>query len=502
VSAVHPVAVVILAAGEGKRMKSAVPKVLHTLSGRSMLGHVVAASRELAPEHLVVVVGHGREPVTAHLAEIDPAARVVVQQEQNGTGHATRVALDALLADVGELNGIVVVDFGDGPMLTARTLRALVDEHDRHNNLVTALTAEFPDPTGYGRIVRAADGSVTAIVEQKDASPEQLAIREVSSGVFAFDAKVLIDALGRLSTANAQGEEYLTDVLGIVGADGHRVGAYLVPDYRDVLAANDLVQLAELRRLMNERILNRWMREGVTIIDPASTWIDCQTTLASDVVLHPNTQLHGTTSVASNAEIGPSSTLRNTVVDAGARVSYAVCEGAEIGPNASVGPFAYLRPGARLGRGSKVGTYVEVKGSEIGEGTKVPHLSYVGDATIGDHTNIGAATVFVNYDGVEKHRSVVGSHARTGADNMFVAPVSIGDGAYTAAGSVITQDVPPGALGVARGQQRNIEGWVARRRAGTAAANAAEIALGDGLARDAAADGSGTDRDGRSEGSV
>jgi bifunctional UDP-N-acetylglucosamine pyrophosphorylase/glucosamine-1-phosphate N-acetyltransferase len=482
VSAVRPAAVIVLAAGEGKRMKSATPKVLHTLCGRTMLGHVMAASRELDPEHLVVVVGHGREQVSAHLTEIDPAARAVVQDEQHGTGHAVRVALDALCAEVGELDGVVVVDYGDGPMLTAATLRELVTRHVREGYVVTALSARFDDPTGYGRIVRDTDGAVTGIVEQKDASPEQLRINECSSGVFAFDAKLLRDALTRLTRSNAKGEEYLTDILGIVGADGHPVGAYEVEDARDVLAANDGIQFAELRRRFNDRLLERWMREGATIVDPASTWLDVQVELAPDVVVHPNTQLQGATQVASGAEVGPSSTLTDTVVGPGARVRYAVCEGAEIGERATVGPYTYLRPGTRLARGAKAGGFVEMKNAEVGEGSKVPHLSYVGDAEIGAGSNLGAGTITANYDGVIKHRTVVGDHVFVGSDTVLIAPAQVGDGAYVAAGSAITGPVPPGDLGVARGRQRNIRGWVERRRAGTASARAAAAALESGAA--------------------
>jgi bifunctional UDP-N-acetylglucosamine pyrophosphorylase/glucosamine-1-phosphate N-acetyltransferase len=476
VSAVHPAAVIVLAAGEGKRMKSATPKVLHTLCGRTMLGHVVAVSRELEPEHLVVVVGHGREQVTAHLAEIDPAARAVVQAEQHGTGHAVRVALDALCSAVGELDGVVVVDYGDGPMLTAATLRELVAEHVRAGYAVTALSAGFDDPTGYGRIVRDADGAVTDIVEQKDASLEQLRINEGSSGVFAFDAKLLREALTRLSRNNANGEEYLTDVLGIVGADGHAVGAYLVGDPRDVLAANDRAQFAELRRRFNDRLLEHWMREGVTVVDPASTWLDVQVELAPDVVLHPNTQLHGATRVAEGAEVGPSSTLTDTVVGPRARVRYAVCEGAEIGERVAVGPYTYLRPGTRLARGSKAGGFVEMKNAVVGEGSKVPHLSYVGDAEIGAGSNLGAGTITANYDGVAKHRTVIGDHVFVGSDTVLIAPAQVDDGAYVAAGSAVTEPVPPGVLGVARGRQRNVEGWVERSRPGTESARAAEAA--------------------------
>ncbi|MFF5025878.1 bifunctional UDP-N-acetylglucosamine diphosphorylase/glucosamine-1-phosphate N-acetyltransferase GlmU [Streptomyces collinus] len=473
-SAIRPAAVVVLAAGEGTRMKSATPKVLHQICGRSLVGHVLAASRELDPANLVVVVGHAREQVAAHLTEIDPGVRTAVQAEQNGTGHAVRMGLEEL---GGSVDGTVVVVCGDTPLLTADTLKKLAATHQADGNAVTVLTAEVPDATGYGRIVRdEATGAVTAIVEHKDASDAVRSIREINSGVFAFDGRLLSDALKKVRTDNSQGEEYLTDVLGILREAGHRVGASVAGDHREIAGINNRVQLAEARRILNDRLLTRAMLDGVTVVDPASTWVDVTVTFEQDSVVHPNTQLSGSTHIGGGAEVGPNSRLKDTRVGRGARVDNTVSEGARVGEGASVGPYAYLRPGTRLGAKAKIGTYVETKNSSIGEGTKVPHLSYVGDATIGDFTNIGAASVFVNYDGESKHHTTVGSHCKTGSDNMFVAPVTVGDGAYTAAGSVITKDVPPGSLAVARGQQRNIEGWVARKRPGSSAAKAAEAA--------------------------
>ncbi|MDX3096764.1 bifunctional UDP-N-acetylglucosamine diphosphorylase/glucosamine-1-phosphate N-acetyltransferase GlmU [Streptomyces sp. ME19-03-3] len=471
-SAHRPAAVIVLAAGEGTRMKSATPKVLHAISGRSLVGHVVAAARALEPEHLLVVVGHAREQVTAHLTETDAAVRTAVQHEQNGTGHAVRAGL----AELPELTGTVVITAGDTPLLTPDTLRALAATHAADGNAVTVLTAEVADPTGYGRIVRGDDGSVLAIVEQKDATDEQRALREINSGVFAFDARLLAEALAKVTTDNAQGEEYLTDTLGILREAGHRVGACAAEDHREIAGINNRVQLAEARRTLNDRLLHRAMLAGATIMDPASTWVDVTVEFEPDTLVLPNTQLYGATRLASGAEVGPNCTLTDTAVGPGATVSNTVAVGAEIGEAAKVGPYAYLRPGTRLGPKSKAGTYVEMKNATVGEGSKVPHLSYVGDATIGAYTNIGAASVFVNYDGQAKHHTTIGSHCRTGSDNMFVAPVTVGDGAYTAAGSVITKDVPAGSLAVARGQQRNIEGWVARKRPGSAAAHAAEQA--------------------------
>jgi bifunctional UDP-N-acetylglucosamine pyrophosphorylase/glucosamine-1-phosphate N-acetyltransferase len=419
-----------------------------------------------------VVVGAGREQVEQHLADVAPEARAVVQTEQRGSGHAAAVALEALPG----LEGPVLLLNGDAPLLRPETVRALVAAHVRTGEALTVLTAVVDDPTGLGRIVRDERGDVRAIVEERDATAEQDAIAEINAGVYVADAASLRSALARLSTDNDQGEQYLTDVLGLLVSDGKRVAGVPADDPDDVLGCNDRRELADRRRQLNDRVLDELMRAGVTVVDPQTTWVDVTASVAPDAVLHPGVQLHGSTTVATGAEVGPDSTLVDTSVGAGARVVRAHCAQAEIGPRVDVGPFAYLRPGTRLAAGAKVGTFVETKNAEIGEGSKVPHLSYVGDATIGEGTNIGAATVFVNYDGVAKHRTTIGAHARTGADNMFVAPITIGDGAYTAAGSVITTDVPPGAMAVARAHQRNVAGWVGRRRPGTPAAEAAERA--------------------------
>ncbi|MFJ9433295.1 bifunctional UDP-N-acetylglucosamine diphosphorylase/glucosamine-1-phosphate N-acetyltransferase GlmU [Streptomyces sp. NPDC101490] len=473
-SANRPAAVVVLAAGEGTRMKSKTPKVLHEIAGRSLVGHVVSAARELGPEHLVVVVGHAREQVRGHLEEHYAGTRTAVQEEQKGTGHAVRTALEEL----GETPaGTVVVVCGDTPLLSGDTLKALAGTHAADGNAVTVLSAEVPDSTGYGRIVRdPATGAVTEIVEHKDATEEQRALKEINSGVFAFDGQLLADALGKVRTDNSQGEEYLTDVLSILREDGHRVGASVAADHREILGINNRVQLAEARVLLNGRLIERAMLAGVTFLEPASVQVDVTVTFEPDAVILPGTQLIGATHIAEDAVVGPNTRLTDTRVGRGARVDNAVAVSAIVGDGASVGPFAYLRPGTNLGPKSKAGTYVEMKNATVGEGTKVPHLSYVGDATIGEYSNIGAASVFVNYDGETKHHTTIGSHCRTGSDNMFVAPITIGDGAYTAAGSVITKDVPAGSLAVARGQQRNIEGWVARKRPGSAAAQAAQAA--------------------------
>ncbi|GAA3059718.1 hypothetical protein GCM10020000_48270 [Streptomyces olivoverticillatus] len=352
-SANRPAAVVVLAAGEGTRMKSATPKVLHAICGRSLVGHVVAAARELDPEHLVVIVGHAREKVSAHLAEIDPGVRTAVQYEQNGTGHAVRMGLEELSRDGVTLDGTVVVVCGDTPLLTGETLARLSGTHAADGNAVTVLTAEVPDSTGYGRIVRDDSGAVTAIVEHKDATDAQRAIREINSGVFAFDAQLLADALGKVRTDNSQGEEYLTDVLGILREAGHRVGAAVAADHREILGINNRVQLAEARKLLNERLLHAAMMSGVTVVDPASTWVDVTVTFGPDALVHPGTQLLGATHLAAGCEVGPNTRLKDTSVGAGARVDNTVADSALIGEDATVGPFAYLRPGTRLGVKSK-----------------------------------------------------------------------------------------------------------------------------------------------------
>jgi bifunctional UDP-N-acetylglucosamine pyrophosphorylase/glucosamine-1-phosphate N-acetyltransferase len=473
VSQTSPRTVIVLAAGEGKRMKSALPKVLHPLLGRTLLGHALTAAAQVGAERTAVVVGHGAERVTGYLAEAAPGVMPVLQSQQHGTGHAVRVALAALP----DVSGTVVVLNGDVPLLRPETLADMVHAHEEAAAAATVLAAEVEDPAGLGRIVRGPDGALERIVEERDATADQRRIREINAGIYAFDGRLLAAALGKLSTDNEQGEEYLTDVLGLLAGAGERVAVYVAADAEETLGCNDRGELAGLRRRLRDRVNDAWMRAGVTILDPATTWIDVTATVGRDAVIDQNTQLLGRTDVAEGALVGPDTTLIDSVVGEGATVLRAHAVRAWIGPAVSVGPYAYLRPGTRLGPKSKIGTFVETKNAEVGSGAKVPHLSYVGDATIGEQTNIGAATVFVNYDGVAKHRTVIGSHARTGADNMFVAPVEVGDGAYTAAGSVITSNVPPGALGVARGKQRNVEGWVRRRRPGTAAAEAAARAL-------------------------
>jgi bifunctional UDP-N-acetylglucosamine pyrophosphorylase / glucosamine-1-phosphate N-acetyltransferase len=474
VSETSPAAVVILAAGEGTRMKSRTPKVLHKLSGRSLLGHAIAAAGDLAPQRLVVVVGHAREEVAAAAVAAAPQADIVVQEQQLGTGHAVRMVIES----VGAMPGTVIVTYGDMPLLRGRTLAELAARHAAAGNAVTVLTARGDFP-GFGRIVRDADGAFLRIVEERDATEAERAIDEFNSGCYAFDGALLADAIKRVTTNNSQHEEYLTDVVEILRGDGHQVGTVLAAEPAEIRGVNDRVQLAQARRALNDRILRDWMLAGVTITDPASTWIDVTVTIGQDAEIGPQTQLEGATAIGPGAKVGPGCLLEDTTVGEDAVLLHAVCRQSQIGPRVTVGPFAYLRPGASIADGAHIGTYVELKKSHIGAGAKVPHLTYVGDATVGAGSNIGAGTIFANYDGAHKHHTEVGENAFVGSNTVLVAPVTIGDGAYTAAGSAIQADVPAGDLGIARGRQHNSDGWVLRNRQGTRSAEAATRSRSD-----------------------
>jgi bifunctional UDP-N-acetylglucosamine pyrophosphorylase/glucosamine-1-phosphate N-acetyltransferase len=449
--------VVVLAAGEGKRFRSAVPKPLHAAAGRPLLWHVLAAATELHAERTVLVVGRGADEVRAAatsfgLGQLDFA----VQQELRGTGDALASALP-LLPDDGE----VLVLYGDTPLLTAGTLQRLLAAHRSSGAGATILTALLPDLSGYGRVLRDAGGEVTGVVEERDASAEQRAINEANVGFYVFQRPVL-DGLSRLAPDNDQGEYYLPDLIPLLLAAGGRVATSEAPE-REVLGVNDRAQLAQATAVLRQRTLERLLAAGVTVTDPATTYLDVDVEVGQDTVLEPLTFLEAGTRVGAGCVIGPNTRLVACTVDDEATVTQAVGIQAHVGARATVGPFAYLRPGAELGPGSKVGTYVEVKKSSIGRGSKVPHLSYVGDAEIGEDVNVGAGTVFVNYDGRSKHRTVVGTGAFIGSDTMLVAPLSIGDGAQTAAGSTITRDVPAGALAIERAVQRIVKGWAQRR---------------------------------------
>ncbi|NVM94418.1 bifunctional UDP-N-acetylglucosamine diphosphorylase/glucosamine-1-phosphate N-acetyltransferase GlmU [Arthrobacter wenxiniae] len=469
----NPAAVIVLAAGAGTRMKSRLPKILHPIGGISMVGHALAAARGLNPERLAVVVRFERDQVAAHIAELDGTALIVDQDEIPGTGRAVQAALAALDAE-GEVEGTVVVTYGDVPLLTTGLLEELTATHQTDNNAVTVLTAVLDDATGYGRILRHdADGTVLGIREHKDASDDEREIGEINSGIYAFDAKVLREALKKVTTDNTQGEMYLTDVLGLARHDGGRVAAVATTDRWQVEGANDRVQLATLGAEHNRRTVESWMRRGVTVIDPATTWIDSTVVLDEDVTLLPGTQLHGKTTVARDAVVGPDSTLTDVQIGEKAEVTRTHGSGAVIGAGAHVGPFTYLRPGTVLGADGKIGAFYETKNVTIGRGSKLSHLGYAGDAEIGEDTNIGCGNITANYDGVNKHRTVIGSGVRTGSHTVFVAPVTVGDGAFTGAGAIVRKDVPAGALTLTVAPQRNAEGWTAAHRPGSISAAAA-----------------------------
>ncbi len=442
--------IVILAAGQGTRMRSALPKVLHPIAGKSMLGHVIDTARQLQPSSLQVVIGHGADKVREQLAAADLS--FVLQAEQLGTGHAVAQALPKLSAEK------VLILYGDVPLIEEQTLqRLLALVSDQQLGL---LTVELADPTGYGRIVRNAQGSVQAIVEHKDANDAQRAIREGNTGILAVPGKRLAEWLGRLSNSNAQGEYYLTDVIAMAVADGLVVATEQANDEMEVLGANDRIQLAQLERHFQYRAARRLMAQGVTLIDPARFDVRGEVTVGRDVLVDINVILEGRVVIEDNVQIGPNCVIKNTTLRNGAIVkANSHLEGAELGEGADCGPFARLRPGSVLGARAHVGNFVELKNAVLGEGAKAGHLSYLGDAQIGARTNIGAGTITCNYDGANKHRTVLGADVFIGSNSALVAPVTLGDGATTGAGSVITADIPAETLGVGRAKQRNIEGW-------------------------------------------
>lgn len=466
-------AVIVLAAGGGTRMKSKQSKLLHTIAGRPMLSYAVDAAQALQPERLVVVVGHLREQVEAHLGEYCPQALIVDQPVRNGTGGAVACGM----SQVPEGDGEIVVTYGDVPMLDGETLAALVAAHRRDRNACTVLTARVPDPSGYGRVVRV-DGQVDRIVEHKDATAEEREITEINSGIYVFDADLLRAGLAALKPDNVQGELYVTDVIGYARRQGRRVGAFVTEDIWQTEGVNDRIQLARMNAEVNRRLVENWMREGVTVVDPDTTWIEAGVDLDPDVTILPNTQLLGATSVATGAVIGPDTTLRDVEVGENAHVIRTHAELSVIGPDAAVGPFARLRPGTVLGVRGKIGAFVETKNAQIGAGSRVPHLAYCGDAYIGEGVNVGAGTIFANFDGSHKLPTHLGDHVFIGSNTVLVAPVDVGDGAFVAAGSTVVEDVPAGALAVARGHEHISLGWVQRKRAGSKAAEAAAASAG------------------------
>ncbi|MFC9560741.1 bifunctional UDP-N-acetylglucosamine diphosphorylase/glucosamine-1-phosphate N-acetyltransferase GlmU [Agromyces sp. NPDC056965] len=474
-------AIIVLAAGQGTRMKSAVPKLLHPLAGAPIVAHVLATARALEAVHIVAVVRHERDLVATVVERELPGTIIVDQDEIPGTGRAVEQALAALPAD---FDGEVLVLNGDVPLLNADTLAAFLEQHRADAAEASVLSAVYDDPSGYGRVVRDAAGLFDRIVEQKDATADERAIAEINAGIYAFGAAALRDQLANLTTDNAQGEKYLTDVIGLLRAAGSEVEAVPVSEPWLVAGINDRAQLSETAARLNALIVRGWQLNGVTIEDPATTWIDLAVRIEPDVTIRPGTQLKGATLIATGALVGPDTTLVDCEIGENAEVKRTDATLAVIAAGATVGPFSFLRPGTVLGADGKIGAFVETKNANIGEGSKVPHLSYIGDTTIGEHSNVGAGSITANYDGVNKHRTEIGSHVRTGSHGVFVAPVRIGDGVYTGAGTVVRKDVPAGALAVNVAPQRNIEGWVQTHRAGTAAAEAAAAAETTGPAAD------------------
>jgi bifunctional UDP-N-acetylglucosamine pyrophosphorylase/glucosamine-1-phosphate N-acetyltransferase len=453
-----PLTAVILAAGQGTRMRSQLPKMLHPLCGRPLVGWPIAAALAAGADSVVVV----DSPANTLAGRLPSGISTVIQPEPNGTGGAVQAAAEQIDADA-----TVVVLPGDAPLVTAATIAQLVGAHEGAAAAATMATMILADPAGYGRVVRDAGGDVERVVETKtagDATPEQLQIDEVNSSIFAFDGAALLVALRSLTADNAQGELYLPDVLPALRAAGFTVKAHVLQDADEALGVNDRVQLAQVRAIAQRRIHDAHGRAGVTILDPASTVIDVTVRIGEDTVVEPSSFLRGDTTIGRGCSVGPLTTLIDATLHDEVTIPHSYVVAAAIESRATVGPFAYLRPGTVLRERSKAGTFVEIKNSDVGRGSKVPHLSYIGDADIGEDTNLGAATITANYDGVNKHRTTIGDRVHTSVDTTLIAPVTLGDDAYTAANSAITKNVPPGALGVARERQTNIEGYADRKR--------------------------------------
>lgn len=446
------IASVVLAAGKGTRMKSEMPKVLFPVAGKPMLQHIINVLVEAGIEDIYAVIGYGAEKVQA---AISGPITWVEQKEQLGTGHALAQAAKNLRG----YDGDVLVLAGDTPLLTAATLRDLIAEHARDKNAATVLSARVPQPAGYGRIVRGSNGSVIAIAEEKDADPSQKQINEINSGAYCFNWSKVEALLDRLSTNNAQGEYYLTDIFSLLVLNGEKTGAFAAADHREILGPNDRVQLAWAEKIMRLRICRRLMGQGVSILDPDTTWIDADVEVGVDTFIYPNTFIRGATKIGGNCEIGPNATIDSCQLGDGVLIRYAVMEEATVDDGTAVGPFAYLRPGAKIGRQVKIGDFVEIKNSQIGQGSKVPHLAYVGDAQVGSNSNIGCGVITANYDGAKKSKTEIGDGVFIGSNTNLVAPVKVEDGAYVAAGSTITEDVPARALAIARARQTNKADW-------------------------------------------
>lgn len=448
---------IVLAAGQGKRMKSKLYKVLHPVCGKPMVGHVVETLEELEASRKIVIVGHGAEAVKEYLGG---RAEYVLQEQQLGTGHAVLQAKPLLGAE----EGITLVVCGDTPLIRQETLRRMIELHREQGASATVLTAEPANPFGFGRVLRNESGQVTGIVEQKDCTPQQAAIREINTGTYCFDNKKLFAALGKITNHNAQNEYYLTDVIHILQQQGEAVSAYCTSDLAEAIGVNDRAALSDAERSMRERIVREHMLAGVTVIDPANTYIDKDVRIGADTVLLPGCSLKGSTSIGEDCVIGPMTEITNSSVGSGTHIKHSVLLEAVVGSQVAIGPFAYLRPGAQLADSVKIGDFVEIKNSLIGEGSKVPHLSYVGDAVVGSHTNIGCGVITANYDGFNKSKTEIGDNAFIGSNVNLIAPVKIGNGAFVVAGSTITHEVGENDLAVARVRQVNKEGYADKLR--------------------------------------
>ncbi len=448
---------IVLAAGQGKRMKSKLYKVLHPVCGKPMVGHVLDTVHTASSDRTVVIVGHGAEAVKQYLGD---RAEYVLQEQQLGTGHAVRQAEPLL----GGEEGTTIVICGDTPLVKPETLQAMLEVHASNGAASTVLTASFENPTGYGRVITDAQGVVQRIVEQKDCTPEEAAVKEINTGTYCFDNRKLFSALAKVTNGNAQGEFYLTDVIGIFKESGEAVQRYCTDDLAEAIGVNDRVALAEAERFMRERINKRHLLEGVTIIDPASTYIEADVKIGSDTVLYPGTVLRGGTVIGEDCLIGPQADIVNCVIGTGVAVKYSVAADSVLGDGSTVGPYANLRPGTTLGQNCKIGDFVELKNAQLDDGSKVSHLSYVGDAKVGKEVNIGCGAITVNYDGFNKAITEIGDNAFIGSNVNLIAPVKVGDGAYVVAGTTITHDVPAGDLAIARERQVNKPGYADKIR--------------------------------------
>jgi bifunctional UDP-N-acetylglucosamine pyrophosphorylase/glucosamine-1-phosphate N-acetyltransferase len=448
---------IVLAAGQGKRMKSKKYKVLHPVCGKPMVGHVTDALKQAGIDRTLVIVGHGADAVRDYLGE---QAEYVMQHEQLGTGHAVLQAAPVLA----EEEGLSIIVCGDTPLIQAATITRLAEVHEHSGAAATILTAEVEDPTGYGRIIRGENGEVARIVEHKDCTAEEAAVREINTGTYVFDNRKLFAALQQVTNHNAQGEYYLTDVFRILNDQGERIAALCIEDVAETIGVNDRVALAEAERYMRERIVNRHMLSGVTIIDPAHTYIESEVEIGADTTIYPGTILRGRTVIGEDCIIGPNADITDSRIGDGVSIRYAVLQEASVDSRTTVGPYAYLRPGSEVGSDARIGDFVELKNAKIGNGSKVPHLSYVGDAEVGEHVNIGCGAITANYDGVNKSRTIIKDHAFIGSNSNLIAPVTIGEGAYVVAGSTINQDVPDDAMAIARERQTNKLGYASRFR--------------------------------------